>query len=249
LLKCYSSVCKDYYDIRHVLNSWEDYAANTSRSLSDLSLAPARDDDQQSEDGGIHIPIIRPPIKKPVEPDLESKLLKKFVHVFELASIVSIAFILLSSLCALSLLCMVLLRCCNCDQASADLPLLTRRKDNMILFVALFLLFLSTVSYIKITYRDLNGGNYVYGIWILTYTCMLGLICALISAIISMDEAASHRDGYRYELVMSSNNNSISNSSINPIVNGRRQDSEAENEDDQIELAAAPPYQYQASQV
>lgn len=264
LLKCYSSLCKDYYDVRHVFNSWEDRATNVNRSLSS-NLATTADfaiDDDDQQDEGIHIPIppippiIKPPVSKPVQAELESKLLEKFVHVFEVASVVSILFISLSSLCSFGLLIDVLLRCFDCNQPSADLPLLTRRKDNLILFTGLFLLFLSTVSYIKLTYRDLNGGHYVYGIWMLTYTCMLGLICALVSAIISMDDAVSHRDGgYRYEPVLS---NSRSNNNRGPVLsnavsNGRRREESAFESDDQIEMAAAPSvtthYQYQASQV
>lgn len=138
----------------------------------------------------------------------------------------------------------------------------------MILFAALFLLFLSTIFYIRLTYYSLNGGHYVYGIWILTYAIMLGLICALISAIVSMDEdenhAASHRN-YRngYELVSGSNSHSYNDDDGNTECNAAAKSnngsisrqrkkkltiSQNVDEGDQIELAPAPShYQYQAT--
>lgn len=168
-------------------------------------------------------------------------MIQKFIHVFELASVVAIVFISSSAALSTGLLIVTIVRMVKADENAIDSFLLTRQKDNLTLFAALFLLFLSTVSYILITYRNLNGGHYVYGIWALTYTCMLGLICALISAIISMDDAVQHNLEHHYELgehtASGWNGIETAKSRRNINVNG-------------IEMSSTTaPYQFQASQV
>jgi hypothetical protein len=56
---------------------------------------------------------------------------------------------------------------------------------NLLLVVALFFIFLATMVYMVLTCKALRGGSYVDGVWMCAYCCIAGLICCLISAILT----------------------------------------------------------------
>ena len=56
---------------------------------------------------------------------------------------------------------------------------------NLLLVMALFYIFVATIAYMVLTCKALRGGSYVDGVWMSAYCCIAGLICCLISAILT----------------------------------------------------------------
>lgn len=195
LVRCFSNICKEYFDLREWLRHRFSSSSSAKSFMQSASLNHDRYED--SEDFPIHVPKIPP---NNILPTIEKEFVENFLLPFETASKVSICFFGIAAVTFLALMIRVIYLLCISPRLYPGVRLqrstqfMRKRSLNIIFVGGLFSLFAGTVAYLLLTYKHLNGGYYSDGVWLMTYTVIGGLICALAAATLLLDESTRNNE-------------------------------------------------------
>jgi hypothetical protein len=186
LLKCFSDICKEYYNLKKEENKEKEKEKEEGKNSAKTSEIDSKTSNK--------INFIPPKIKLPkYNPKSEEKYINQYAHPFETAAKTTLILLFIGDLTMLivagsTLYYFIVYSFTRSNRGGLQsIPIATYQKMHIGLIAGLFCLFCGLIAYISLTYKELHGGHYIDGLWIVTYACMGGLICALIAGIMLME--------------------------------------------------------------
>lgn len=186
LLQCFSEICKDYEAVNRFLSQnkipWFEKTSPQGMTQSSSSFRPSSISPDQTQ-----------LFPTPKQSDRDAESIKSFLFPYEAASfLVRLSYI--PAAVGSTLLVLVFLY-----ETSQQVYLFSNNFKNILLLVNTFSLFVGVVSYLFLTYFHLNGGIYLEGIWMMSYTTIIGLLsCLLVNILETSYEAERIHQSVEY---------------------------------------------------